>query len=76
MKKIIMFAMAMVVACSSMFAQDAKEIRKERQEIRKMAQAELSAKVDKSAKKEANRLKKEGWVVSPGALPLEKQLDR
>lgn len=76
MKKIIMFAMAMLVACSSMFAQDAKEIRKERQEIRKMAQAELSAKVDKSAKKEANRLKKDGWVVSPGALPLEKQLNR
>lgn len=76
MKKIIMFAMAMVVACSSMFAQDAKEIRKERQEIKKMAKAELSAKVDKTTKKEAKRLKKEGWVVSPGALPMEKQLER
>lgn len=76
MKKIIMFAMAMVVACSSVFAQDAKEIRKERQEIKKMAKAELSARVDKTTKKEAKRLKKEGWVVSPGALPLEKQLER
>ena len=76
MKKIIMFAMAMVVACSSMFAQDAKEIRKERQEIKKMAKAELSAKVDKTTKKEAKRLAKEGWVVSPGALPMEKQLER
>ncbi|MCQ2311241.1 MAG: hypothetical protein MJZ64_05775, partial [Paludibacteraceae bacterium] len=28
------------------------------------------------AKKEAKRLAKEGWVVSPGMLPLEKQLDR
>ena len=76
MKKIIMFAMAMLVACSSMFAQDAKQIRKERQEIKKMAKAEFSARVDKATKKEAKRLKKEGWVVSPGALPLEKQLER
>jgi len=76
MKKIIMFAMAMLVACSSVFAQDAKEIRKERQEIKKMAKAELSARVDKTTKREAKRLKKEGWVVSPGALPLEKQLER
>lgn len=76
MKKIIMFAMAMLVACSSMFAQDAKQIRKERQEIKKMAKAELTARVDKVTKKEAKRLKKEGWVVSPGALPMEKQLER
>lgn len=76
MKKIIMFAMAMLVACSSVFAQDAKEIRKERQEIKKIAKAELTAKVDKVTKKEAKRLKKEGWVVSPGALPMEKQLER
>lgn len=76
MKKIIMFAMAMLVTCSSVFAQDAKEIRKERQEIKKMAKAELSARVDKTTKREAKRLKKEGWVVNPGALPLEKQLER
>ena len=76
MKKIIMFAMAMLVACSSVFAQDAKQIRKERQEIKKMAKAEFSARVDKATKKEAKRLKKEGWTVSPGALPMEKQLER
>lgn len=76
MKKIIMFAMAMIVACSSVFAQDAKQIRKERQEIKKMAKQELSSRVDKVVRKEAKRLKKEGWVVNPGALPLEKQLER
>jgi len=32
--------------------------------------------VSKDAKKEAKRLKKEGWTVSPGGLPLEKQVDR
>lgn len=32
--------------------------------------------VSKDAKKEAKRLKKEGWTVSPGGLPLEKQVNR
>ena len=64
------------MACPATFAQDAKEIRKERQVISKMAKKELEAKVDKTTKKEAKRLKKEGWIVTPGALPLEKQLQR
>ncbi len=76
MKKLIMVAMALIVACSAAMAQDAKELRKEREEIRKMAKSELKAKVDKTTQKEAKRLKKEGWVVSPGALPMEKQLER
>jgi len=58
------------------FAQTAKDIAKERKEIAKLSKSELTAKVTKEAKKEAKRLKKEGWVVSPGALPLEKQLDK
>ncbi len=32
--------------------------------------------VSKDAQKEAKRLKKEGWTVSPGGLPLEKQVNR
>ena len=79
MKKFMMAAMALIVACSVSFADnksEQKEIRKERQEIRKLAKKELSAKVDKVTKKEAKRLKKEGWNVKPGALPLEKQLER
>lgn len=76
MKKVLFLAVAMLVACSASYAQDAKEIMKERKAIQKMARQELSAKVDKATKKEAKRLAKEGWVVSPGALPLEKQLQR
>lgn len=72
MKKLMMVAMALIVACSVSFAQNAQ---KERQAIRKMAKHELSAKVDKSAKKEAKKLLKQGWMVSPGALPLAKQLN-
>ena len=39
-------------------------------------QAALKEKASKDAKKEAKRLQKEGWTVSPGGLPLEKQVDR
>ena len=76
MKKVLFLAMAMLVACNASFAQDAKEIMKERKVVQKMAKQELAAKVDKATKKESKRLAKEGWVVSPGALPLEKQLQR
>jgi len=76
MKKLMLAAMALIVACSVSMAQSTQELRKERQEIRKMAKAELNQKVDKSVKKEAKRLAKEGWEVKPGALPLEKQLER
>ena len=78
MKKLMMVAMSLIMVASVSFAETStqKEIRKERQEIRKLAKAELKQKVDKSVKKEAKRLVKEGWGVKPGALPLEKQLER
>lgn len=76
MKKVLFLAMAMLVACSASFAQDAKEIMKERQAVAKLAKKELAAKVSKEVKKEAKRLKKEGWLITPGSLPLEKQLER
>ena len=76
MKKLMMVAMALIVAAMTISAQDAKQLRKERMEIRKMAKADLNAKVDKTTMKEAKRLAKEGWEVKPGALPLEKQLEK
>jgi len=36
----------------------------------------LTAKASKDARKEAKKLSKQGWTVAPGALPLEKQLDK
>ena len=79
MKKMMTVAMALIVACSCAFAQTAeerKQLIKERQEVQKLAKKDLKAKVDKNTRKEAKRLKKEGWQVKPGALPLEKQLER
>ena len=79
MKKMMTVAMALIVACSCAFAQTAeerKQLIKERQEVQKLAKKDLKAKVEKNTRKEAKRLKKEGWQVKPGALPLEKQLER
>ena len=57
-------------------SQTAKELAKERQQLAKMTKSQLNAKASKEARKEAKKLKKEGWTTVPGALPLEKQLDK
>lgn len=49
---------------------------KERNELRKMSKGELNEKATKAARKEAKKLAKEGWTSAPGALPIEKQLDK
>lgn len=71
-----LLVLALVAFTMESYAQSAKEIRKERQEIRKLSRAELNEKVSKAARKDAKKFAKEGWLVSPGALPIEKQLDK
>lgn len=61
---------------SAASAQITKEQQKERQEIYKSSKSQLNTKATKAARKEAKKLKKEGWQAAPGALPLEKQLDK
>lgn len=77
MKKVILFiAVSLLVGTSTSYAQLTKEQRKERNEILKASKAELNAKASKAARKEAKTLMKEGWKTAPGALPLDKQLDK
>lgn len=57
-------------------AQLTKEQKKERKEMSKMTKDELNSKASKIARKEAKALKKEGWLVTPGTLPIDKQLDK
>lgn len=57
-------------------AQTQKEITKERKQIEKLSNSELNERSTKAARTEAKKLTKQGWQVTPGALPLEKQLDR
>lgn len=78
MKKIMIATMALLFAfgTTDCLAQSTKELLKERKELMKASKAELNEKASKDARKEAKKFKKEGWQTAPGALPLEKQLDR
>lgn len=77
MKKFVIIALTLVsVISGSVWAQSTKEQIKERKELAKASKKELNEKATKAARKEAKQLKKEGWKVAPGALPLEKQLDK
>lgn len=72
----LVLTLVLVMTFTVSFAQLTKEQIKERKEIKKSSKAELGEKATKTARKEAKRLAKEGWKVTPGALPLEKQLDK
>lgn len=79
MKKILMIAVAVMTLGINANAQDleaTKELVKERQVLAKASKKQLTAKASKTARKEAKQYKKLGWQVNPGALPMDKQLDR
>jgi len=64
MKKAILFlTMTLFVAATAMAQTSGDDARKVAKE-----------KADKWARKEAKRLKKEGWLTTPGSLPMDKQL--
>lgn len=79
MKILLIIAAALLTVGTSVNAQsfaEAQKIVKERKELAKLTRSELDQKASKAARKEAKTFKKEGWQVNPGALPLEKQLDK
>lgn len=77
MKKAILLLVAfLTLSAGTTYAQSAKERAKERKALVKQSRAELNDKASKAARKEAKKLKKEGWQTAPGALPLDKQLDK
>lgn len=77
MKKTILLLFSSLILSSEYgFAQLTKERQKERQELAKQTKKQLESKATKAARKEAKQLQKEGWKTAPGALPLEKQLDK
>ena len=76
MKRFFMVAMSLIIAVEVLGAQDLKDSRRQRRDTEIYTMKELNEKASKAAKKEAKKLAKEGWVVAPGHLPLEKQLDR
>lgn len=77
MKKLIYAVVALTLFTSvNAYADSVKDQIKERKELAKATKEELNAKASKAARKEAKQLAKDGWKVAPGALPIEKQLDR
>ena len=76
MKKLFAMMMAAFLISGVSYSQTTKETIKERKAIAKLSHSELNKKASKAARKEAKKLKKEGWEVAPGQLPLDKQLDK
>lgn len=75
-KVILSLVLCLLTGTSVSYAQINKEQIKERQEAKKASKKELNEKASKAARKEAKKLKKEGWTNAPGALPVDKQLDK
>ena len=78
MKKIISLIVSVILlfGTTTVYADSLKSQEKTRKEITKQSKKDLEQKASKAARKEAKKLKKNGWSVAPGALPLEKQLDK
>lgn len=67
MKRLFTFIACVMLSTSMMMAQSSTEA---------AARKDLAQKAMKMARKDAKKYQKEGWEVSPGALPMERQLDR
>lgn len=76
MKKLVIFFSVLFLGASMLVAQDFNSAIAERKSMSKYAKSELNERASKAAKKAARSYTKEGWLVAPGHLPLEKQLDR
>lgn len=77
MKKFFSIAAATLLVCSMSFAQsEVRQTIRERKLLNKQARAEMTEKASKDAIKMAKTYKKQGWIVAPGQLPLERQLDK
>lgn len=78
MKRIAIAIMALMMGMvtTTIQGQTTQEVRKERKALAKASKSELNEKASKAARQEAKKLKKEGWQAAPGALPIEKQLDK
>ena len=70
------FVGAFILAATSLSAQTTAEAVKQQKAMTKYTREQLNQKATKDARKAAKQYKKEGWTVTPGALPVEKQLDK
>jgi len=70
------FVIAGIFSCTISLSSSAQSTQQDRNATTKVAKTELNTKATKAARSEAKKLKKEGWLTTPGSLPIDKQLDR
>ena len=78
MKKLAIIFMSLLVfgVANAQNAEDYKAFIKERKAVQKLVKQERDEKVSKEVKKMAKKYAREGWKVTVGALPIEKQLEK
>jgi hypothetical protein len=64
MKKAVALILCCLITCAAISQQNTNKLERE-----------LKHKASKGARKEAKKLEKEGWQVTPGSLPLSKELE-
>jgi hypothetical protein len=74
MKKILIVLLSLMMTGVA-FSQNSDDLAKQRAKKEKETRKSLNERAGKIARKEGKALEKEGYDVSPGALPLKKQLD-
>ena len=74
--RLVSFVLAGLLTATVASAQSTKEEVRDRKAAEKYTREQLNQKATKDARKEAKGYEKEGWTVTPGALPIEKQLDK
>ena len=76
MKKFIFLLVAATMATTVSFAQNAKELAKEHYKADKMLLKLMNVKPTSSAKKEARKYEKEGWLVPAGEVDIATQITK
>ncbi len=74
MKKFIVMAIVALMACTTVSAQSSVELAKQQRELNDINMKMLNAKPSKDAKKQAKRLRKEGWLVPGSGKSIERQI--
>ncbi len=76
MKKILVSLLVSLIAVAPMSAQSSISERNQKMISREMAKKSLEQETEEWVKKEAKKLRKQGWDNIMGGIPIEKQLER
>jgi len=76
MKKMLLTLATILATTLGANAQSAIELAKQQKELNKVNREILNQKPVKDARKEAKKLRKDGWRVPAGEMPIEKQISQ